>query len=517
MSAMTPGIEPALLDAADRLLVPLRERMATVDLADLERYPPAAAFDPVIAGGGRTWRRVPLPAAPPPRQPSVGGVTGTPAADLAALVRAGELDATTVRAAFEDRIRLLDGRVNAYLTVTPGQAGAADGPLAGVPVGLKDLIDTAGIRTTCGSRLFAQRVPDRDAESWRLLHGAGAALLGKLNTHEFAAGVTAENDYYGPVRNPHDLARMAGGSSGGAAASVACGMAAAALGTDTGGSVRIPAACCGVVGLKPTYGVVPVAGSYPLAWSLDHVGPLTRTVRDAALLLDVLAGTHAEQAARAGAEGGPAGIRVGVPAGWLAGATEPVLRVFRAAVRALRQAGAQVVEVALPDVDMLTAVNRVIAYAEGSAWHEPMLRASAGYQAGVQPRMTAGRFVLAGEYLLAQRIRAQACVRLAQSWRVVDVLVTPTLPCVAPTLGTTSVDLAGQREPIGTALPRYTAPFSITGVPALTLPYGQDAAGLPIGVQVAAPPNEEALLCYVAAALEAMRPPLPEPMVGADS
>jgi aspartyl-tRNA(Asn)/glutamyl-tRNA(Gln) amidotransferase subunit A len=319
------------------------------------------------------------------------------------------------------------------------------------------------------------------------------------------------------VRNPHDLARMAGGSSGGAAASVACGMAAAALGTDTGGSVRIPAACCGVVGLKPTYGVVPVAGSYPLAWSLDHVGPLTRTVRDAALLLDVLAGTHAEQAARAGAEGGPAGIRVGVPAGWLAGATEPVLRVFRAAVRALRQAGAQVVEVALPDVDMLTAVNRVIAYAEGSAWHEPMLRASAGYQAGVQPRMTAGRFVLAGEYLLAQRIRAQACVRLAQSWRVVDVLVTPTLPCVAPTLGTTSVDLAGQREPIGTALPRYTAPFSITGVPALTLPYGQDAAGLPIGVQVAAPPNEEALLCYVAAALEAMRPPLPEPMVGADS
>ncbi|TNC25759.1 amidase [Amycolatopsis alkalitolerans] len=516
MRVMAPELDAHLLDAADELLAPLRDRLAGLDPAELEPYPPVPGFDPVLAGGPRSWRPLRLPAPPgepSPALPDDGRLTATRVADLAALVRAGELDAAEVHRAFVRRIAELDPAVNAYLTVAAEWHGGTTGPLAGVPIGLKDLIDTAGIRTTCGSRLLSTRVPARDAEAWRLLRQAGASLLGKLNTHEFAAGVTAENEHYGPVRNPYHLAHMAGGSSGGAAAAVACGTAAAALGTDTGGSVRIPAACCGVVGLKPTYGLVPVTGTYPLAWTLDHVGPLARTVRDAAMMLDVLAGTRAERAARAGAHGGLADIRVGVPQAWLAGSTAPVVHGFRAAVRELERQGATVLEVTLPDADLLTAVNRVIAYAEGSAWHEPMLRASAGYEDGVRARLEAGRFVLAGEYLTAQRLRAAACRQLGLLWGTVDVLIVPTLPCTAPKLGSATIDLDGRAEPIGTALPRYTAPFSITGVPALTLPFGQDTAGLPIGVQFAAPPGEDARLCYVAAALEAARAPLPEPPV----
>jgi Asp-tRNA(Asn)/Glu-tRNA(Gln) amidotransferase A subunit family amidase len=518
MPVMAPGLDPASLAAAEGLLTPLRDHLAAVDPAESAPYPPAVRFDPELAGRARTWRRLALPAPddpPVPQPPSRDRITCTPAADLAALVRSADLSAAEVHAAFTGRIREFDPQVNAYLTVVPRPAEMGDGPLAGVPVGLKDLIDTAGVRTTCGSRVFDSRTPERDAEVWRLLHVAGAVLLGKLNTHEFAAGVTAENEHYGPVRNPYDLTRMAGGSSGGAAAALAAGLAAVAVGTDTGGSIRIPAACCGVVGLKPTYGLVPADGVYPLAWSLDQAGPITRTVRDAALVLDVLAGTRVEPAARAGARGELALIRVGVPEAWLAGAAESVLHGFRAALRALEHGGAVVRAVALPDADLLTAVNRVIAYAEGSAWHEPMLLAGAGYQAGVRPRMEAGRFILAGEYLTAQRLRAAACVRMAALWRTVDIVVTPTLPVPAPTLGTTAIDRDGRPEPIGTALPRYTAPFSVTGLPALTLPCGQDADGLPIGVQLVAPPREEARLCYVAAALEAALPSLPEPMLPA--
>lgn len=507
MGVLAPGHEPALLDAADELLTPLRCRMEQADLATLPS--PAVSFDPLAAAGARTWRHIPLPAPPAeavPDAPRPELITCTPAADLAALIKAGELSAAEVYAAFMERIRLVDPEVNAYLTVLPCDAAGASGPygpLGGVPVGLKDLIDTAGIPTTCGSRLLADRIPAQDAEVWRRLRAAGATMLGKLNTHEFAAGVTSENEHYGPVRNPHNPDRIAGGSSGGAAAAVAAGMAAAALGTDTGGSIRIPAACCGTVGLKPTFGLVPTAGVYPLAWSLDHVGPVCRTVRDAALVLDVLAGTRTEPAARAGAQGDLTGIRIGVPASWLGGLPGYIDRCQRAAGSALAHCGATLVEVPLPDVGLLTAVNRVIAYAEGSAWHEPMLRACAAYQASIRPRQEAGRFLLAGEYLTALRLRAAMCTALAGVWHDADLLLLPTLPGTAPRLGSAEMDVGSRREPVGSALIRYTAPFNVTGTPALTLPYGCDDDGLPVGIQLAGPPATEALLCYVAAALEA--------------
>jgi aspartyl-tRNA(Asn)/glutamyl-tRNA(Gln) amidotransferase subunit A len=505
MRAMAPAHGVEALEAAYRLLSPLRGISPTAG----DAMAPAVVFDPVTAGGGRTWRPVPLPTPPPartPDRPTANEITATPAVDLAALVRARMLTPGEIVDAFDARIHELNQRMRAFITITtdlPSGDSPPTGKLAGVPIGLKDLIDTAGIHTTCGSRIFADRTPTEDAESWRRLRQAGALLLGKLNTHEFAAGVTGDNAHYGSVRNPYDPDRIAGGSSSGSAAAVATGMAAAALGTDTGGSIRIPAACCGTVGLKPTYGLVPTAGTYPLAWSLDHVGPLARTVGDAALLLDVLAKTDAESAARAGRAGGLEMIRIGVPRAWFAEIVPGIHACLVAVLRLLEARGATLTDIALPDLDLMTAANRTIAYAEASAHHEPLLRSTADYGANIRPRMEAGRFLLAGEYLTAQRVRAALCTTLAATWADVDIVVTPTLPCTAPAVGSVTVDVGGHAEPVGTALIRYTGPFNLTGTPAISLPCGRDAENLPIGVQLVAPPYEERLLCYVAAAVEA--------------
>lgn len=506
MSAMAPAHDGLMLDAAYRLLVAL-QRVDPAAAGDPTAS--ALAFDPIAAAGGRTWRRVSLPTPPLatlPGPPTANEITATCAADLAASVRAGALTPAEIDDAFARRIERLNPRLGAFITITTDRArrvARVDGELAGVPVGLKDLIDTAGVRTTCGSRIFAERVPTRDAEAWRRLKHGGAFLVGKLNTEEFAAGVTSENEHYGSVHNPWDLDRMAGGSSGGSATAVASRMAAAAIGTDTGGSIRIPAACCGTVGLKPTYGAVSAAGIYPLATSLDHVGPLARTVRDAALVLDVLAGTSAEPAARAGRVHGLETIRVGVPRAWLAEVSPSIETSAANAIRRLKARGATVTDVELPDLDLLTTVNRVIAYAEASAQHEPLLRSAPDYGANIRPRQEAGRFLLAGEYLTAQRLRAALCRTVATVWQNIDVLISPTLPCTAPTLGSTTVDVGGRPEPVGTALIRYTAPFNLAGSPAISVPCGQDTDRLPIGLQLATAPHEEHLLCYVAAAVEA--------------
>jgi aspartyl-tRNA(Asn)/glutamyl-tRNA(Gln) amidotransferase subunit A len=508
MAGMTPGADSAMLDAAAELLAPLGPALGQVDLAELIDYPPAVTFSPPTAP---RRPRAALPQPPPesvPDAPARADLPYLPAADLAALVRAGVLSVTDITAAYRTVIDRLNPVVNAFITITlDGWGGAAPAPgrLAGVPLGLKDLIDTAGVRTTCGSRVLADREPIRDAQVWRRLSEDGAILAGKLNTHEFAAGVTSANDTYGAVRNPRHTGRIAGGSSGGSAAAVAGGMVGAALGTDTGGSVRIPAACCGVVGLKPTYGLVPTHGVYPLAWSLDHVGTLSRTVRDSALLLDVIAGTRCEDAARAGAAHDLTGLRIGAPHSWLGQLQPAVDRCFASALAELELRGASVVEVDLPDADLLVAINRVITYAEGSTVHEQLLRGRGGHGAAIRPRMEAGRYLLAGDYLTAQRLRTVACQALAAVWQGVDLLATPTLPCTAAPLGAEYVELGGRREPLGTAMIRFTGPFNLTGSPAITVPCGHDEDGLPVGLQLAAAPREEELLCFAAACYEASR------------
>ncbi|NKQ52301.1 amidase [Amycolatopsis sp. K13G38] len=519
MAQMAPDADPALLDATDQLAAPLRAALAKVDLAALDTHDPAVAFRPAAARHALPSVH-PLPPAPVPATPSSrDDVPWLPAADVAALVRTRRLDPAEVVAAYADRIERLQPILNAFLTVTlssPGRLPAC-GRLAGVPVGLKDMIDTAGVPTTCGSRLFTGRVPSRDARVWQRLRRAGAILGGKLNTQEFAAGVTSDNDTFGPVRNPWDTSRIAGGSSGGSAAAVATALVAVGVGTDTGGSVRVPAACCGVVGIKPTFGLLPMTGVYPLSWSLDHVGVLARTVRDAALTLATAGVPRCELAARSGAVRGPGTLRIGVPRAWLAGIEPAVARCFETALTTLEGAGARLVEVELPDPDLLVAINRVIAYAEGSAQHERFLCGEAPYGAAVRPRLEAGRYVLAGDYLTAQRLRAAAVETFTAVSAGVDVLATPSLPCTAPALGDTEVDLGGGREPVGTALVRFTAPFNLTGMPAVSLPCGYGDVGLPAGLQLVAPAGQDALLCFAAAAYEAIAPGTQRPPVSASA
>ncbi|MQA85691.1 MAG: hypothetical protein GEV03_13975 [Streptosporangiales bacterium] len=517
MRGMAPDADPALLNAAADLLAPVQRTLDEADLGALDGVAPAFTFDPDAAP--RTWRRVPLPPAPPartPDPPSAAELPWTPVADLAALVRAGAISAAEVVEAYSARIKRLDPELAAFITVTldadppPSPEGRQEGRLARVPIGVKDIIDTAGIATTCGSRILADRVPERDAEVWRRLGREGATCAGKMNTHEFAAGGTAENDHYGHVRNPWDTSRVAGGSSGGSAAAVATAMVGAALGTDTAGSVRIPAGCCGIVGLKPTYGIVPIDGVYPLSWTLDTVGPITRTVRDAALLLDILADlpeTNAvEPAARAGAANGLAGIRIGVPRSWLSGIQPAVAERFQEAVRDLRGCGAEPVEVELPDLEQLVAVNRAIIYAESSACHEPILRTRPDYGPTIRARMEVGRYLLAGEYLTAQRLRTAACHAWSAAWPEADLIALPVLACTAPTIGSPTVDLDGRSAAVGPTLVRFTGPVNVTGLPAITVPCGFCADDLPVGLQLIAPPYQERLLCFAAAGYEAATP-----------
>lgn len=531
MAAITANAAPDVLRDAARLLRPLRRMLAASAGSASAGPPPAGAFCPVTAVREHSWHHY---EPPPPRQPP--GAPGIPVAvpgeedlawtaatDIAAMVAAGHLSPGQVAAACARRAAALDGHLGTFVTVTSAAAEAAAGqpaapaaaagvmtepaagPLAGVPAGLKDIIDVAGVPTTCGSRTRAGHVASKDAACWVRMRDAGATLAGKLATHEFAAGVTCEDTPFGTVRNPLDTRHMAGGSSGGPAAAVAAGLVTVALGTDTGGSIRIPAACCGVVGLKPTFGRVPTDGVQPLAWSLDHVGPLARTVRDAALVLDVIAGTSCEPAARSGAQHGADGLRVGVPVEWLGGLQQAVRTAFEDALQDLRRAGAEITEVrGLPDPESLALVNRVIAYAEGSACHDELLRSGAPFGDSTLPRLQAGRFVLAGEYLAAQRLRAASCQSFARTWAAADILATPTLPCTAPLLGTATLRIGRRAEPLGTALIRYTAPFNLAGLPALSVP-SRTPGPLPAGLQLIAPPMEDHLVCFAAAAYERAR------------
>jgi aspartyl-tRNA(Asn)/glutamyl-tRNA(Gln) amidotransferase subunit A len=518
------GLPAAVAAAAAAIAEPIHAAIAAAS-ADLgPDATPAYAFDPVAAAGGPPPRRAPhaAVAAPVPSRPdSPDELAWLPIADLTHLVAEGKVRALDAVDAYCARIERLNPRLNAVLTPTFDAArreaiNPRPGRLTGVPLGLKDIVEVAGVRTTGGSRLLADHVSTADSAVWSHLRSEGAILLAKLHTHEFAAGPTGENEAFGPARNPWDAGKITGGSSSGSAAATATAMVAGAIGTDTGGSIRIPAALCGVVGLKPTYGRVDTRGIYPLSWSLDHAGPLARNVRDAALLLDVLApapdGTRAEAEALAGAVGDLRGVRVAVPADWLAeGMQADVRRAFAAALDVLRELGAHVEEREMPaKADLLMAVNRAIALPEGTAWHEPFLRAGRGgeYGANVRPRKEAGRLVGATEYLQAQRLRNVLCRRFgAEVWRDVDLLALPTLPIEAPAIGQASVALDdGSERPTVAALLAWNGPVNVLGAPAISVPCGRSAADLPIGLQLIGRPGDDAFVCYAAAAYESRTP-----------
>ncbi|GHG54544.1 amidase [Streptomyces griseocarneus] len=442
-------------------------------------------------------------------------------ADASAAIAAGELSPVELTASVLARAGTVDGHLNAYVTVAEDaallaatqaereiSAGRYRGPLHGIPVALKDLIDVAGLPTTASSRVRAHHMAAADAAVTARLRDAGAVVLGKTHTHEFAYGLTTPQ-----TRNAWAPDRVAGGSSGGSAVAVASGSATFALGTDTGGSIRVPAALNGVVGLKPTYDLLPRHGVVPLSWSLDHVGPLTRTVRDAEPVLAALAGPRPPSGARK-PTAGPAGMRIGVPRTYYFDHVTPeVEAAVRTALTHLRELGAVLVDVDIPMTEYVQAVQWGLMVPEATAQHEPTLRSSSHlYGPDVRVLLEAGKHVPAGDYLRAQRARTL----MRASWRrlfdEVDAIAAPTVPTTATRAGQDTIEWPGGiTETVSDAYVRLSAPANITGMPSLSLPVGLDAAGLPIGMQLIGPPLAETTLLRIGRAYEEARGVIPLP------
>ena len=447
---------------------------------------------------------------------------------LADAIRAGTISPVELTRAYLARIARLDATLRAYITVDASGAlaaavalereaatGAWRGPLHGVPLAHKDLCLIPGLPTSCGTRTSDYFVGAPPCTAVARLVAAGSLTLGKLNMTELALGPFGDNAHHGDVQNPWALGHVSGGSSSGSGAAVAAGLAAGALGTDTGGSIRLPAASCGLVGLKPTYGRVSRAGVMPLSWSYDHVGPLARTVRDAALLLGVIAGHDPLDATSsrrlvpdysAALDGGAAGLRVGVAGGFYAdGLDVEVERALAEAVAVLRSLGAQVQPVAVPDPGpMVAACSNVMVRAESAAIHSRILKERPGeLQPAVRDRMAPGLTVTAYEYLQGERLRARFTREFIEAvFARSDVLVTPTIPEPAPALAHvksgTPADVIGRMGRFS----RLTRPFNALGVPALSVPCGAAVDGRPLAMQLVGRPFDEATLLRLAHAYE---------------
>jgi aspartyl-tRNA(Asn)/glutamyl-tRNA(Gln) amidotransferase subunit A len=401
--------------------------------------------------------------------------------------------------------------LNAFITVRAATAleearhaedevahGRVRGPLHGIPISVKDLIDVAGTPTTSGSAVPA-RHPAADATLVRRLREAGAIIIGKTNLHEFAFGTTSDETAFGPVRHPRDPTRSAGGSSGGAAVGIVEGMCFASVGTDTGGSIRIPAAACGIVGLKAAFAEISCDGVVPLSVTLDHAGPLTRSVADAALMYDAMRGARPEPvSAHRGS------VVFGVPGGYLLEKLDGgVRRAFERARGALTAAGHPVVDVAIPHSAWTPDVYLHIVLPEAAVFHAPLLERYADkYSPGVRLRLEMGRYVLAEDYLRAMRLRDILTAEVDAALDGCDALLLPGLAIPAPPIGVASVDVGGVPEPVRAAMLRLTQLFNITGHPAIVLPAGDGDEGLPRAIQIVGRRNGTARLLQIAAAAE---------------
>ena len=388
-------------------------------------------------------------------------------------------------------------------------AGRRRGPMHGIPFGLKDIIDTAGIRTTCHSRIHLDRVPDADAEVARRLVAAGGVLIGKLATHEFATGGPAFDLPFPPARNPWDRRRFTGGSSSGSGAAVASGMLPLALGTDTGGSIRLPAAYCGIAGLKPSYGRVSRRGVAPLSFSLDHVGPMAWTVEDCAIALQVLAGYDKQDPGSSdvpvpdylGALNGDIrGLKLGYVRALSDTASPAMVAGLDAAVEVLASLGMEVIEVELPALQLFQACARAISGTESFSIHEQDLRARPELYARVtRERLSLGAFVTGADYVQAQRLRRELSAAVATVLGRVDVLASCAIPTPAPLIEEVEDGPWRTRAPIST-------PFNITGEPALSLCCGYSAEGLPLALQLSGRMFDEATVMHVGHAYETATP-----------
>lgn len=446
-------------------------------------------------------------------------------ADAARALRRGDYSPLELTDAYLGRIEVLNPTINAYITVTSERAredarratqdmaaGNVRGPLHGIPIAHKDLYETAGIRTTGGSKIHADHIPTVDCTVARRLRDAGTILLGKLNTHEYAYGVTTNNPHYGATRNPWDLGRIPAGSSGGSGAAIAAGLATATTGSDTGGSIRMPASLCGVVGLKPTYGRVSKAGVLPLSFRYDHTGPLTRTVEDAALMLNAMAGYDpldpatvripvADATADLGL--GVRGLRIGVVRDYFfAELEEDIAVALEDAITELQRLGARVCEVAIPGIAEGLGGTFVHVLAEAQAIHAQSLRERPGDFGADVLEMLSSYTPTATDLLSGQRGVDILTASMRATLETVDVLLTPTTPIAAPLIGQDTVQYGSLTESVLGAMIRCTGPFNTTHLPALSLPCGFNRLGLPIGLQIAGRPFDEATVLRVGHAYE---------------
>jgi aspartyl-tRNA(Asn)/glutamyl-tRNA(Gln) amidotransferase subunit A len=443
--------------------------------------------------------------------------------EAARALREGRVTSAELTRSALDCIGRLNPSLNAFLSVLPERAaeraakadrelaaGSDRGLLHGIPIAIKDLFAMRGLRMTAGS-MIQDEEPAVDAAVVEKLEAAGAVILGTLNLHELAYGVTSENPHFGAVRNPWNRSHSAGGSSGGSGAAVAAGLVFAALGTDTGGSIRIPAAFCGTVGLKPTYGLVSRFGTRPLGFSLDHVGPLARTVRDVAALLNAISGydirdpasvhSAANYVPKAGCS--IRGIRLGVPEAYFLDRLEAeVEEAVRGSIARVESLGASLVPVALPDMSAVNILGQVLLLSEAAAVYEKHLENRECFGADVLALLDQGRLLPATNYINAQRLRRKAQIEFRKIWSEVDCLITPTAPIAAPQLGQKIVAIGGEDQEVRAAATRFTRCFNVLGLPAISMPCGLTRAGLPIGLQIVGPPFGDRLVLATAATLE---------------
>jgi len=429
--------------------------------------------------------------------------------EVSRLIHAREVSPIELIESHLERIETTEGRLNSFITVLAEEAtelaieatqdvsnGGELGPLHGIPIGLKDLYDTAGTTTTVGSQIYRDRIPGSDATVVTKLRKAGAIIIGKLQMHEFALGATSVNPHYGPARNPWDLSRITGGSSGGSGSSVASGQCMGALGTDTGGSIRIPAGLCGIVGLKPTFGRVSRHGVFPLSWTMDTVGPMTRTVEDSATLLSATAGFDPldpgsanvpieDFAVNIGKD--VSKMKIGVPQEYFYDIiSEEVAGAVQAAQEVFLGLGAKVESISIPSLTHSLAISGTIMLAEAASVHEENLKERAS-QIGddVRLRLTQGALLSASDYLKAQRARTEFNKQVNQILQQFDVLLSPTIAVGAPKIDEKTVLVNEAEHPALALMPRLTRPHNICGIPTISIPCGFTREGMPIGLQLA--------------------------------
>jgi aspartyl-tRNA(Asn)/glutamyl-tRNA(Gln) amidotransferase subunit A len=451
--------------------------------------------------------------------------------ELSALLARRKVSPVELTELFLGRIERYNPKLNAYLTVTVEQALAAarraekeltrrrpagsHRPLLGIPITLKDNIWTRGIRTTAGSKVLRDFVPTEDATLVRKLARAGAILLGKTNLHEFAYGITTNNAHYGAARNPWAVDRIPGGSSGGSAVAIAAGLCVASVGTDTGGSIRIPSAMCGIVGLKPTFGRVSVFGTVPLAPTFDHVGPLARSVADAATLLSLLAGrdpldpassAHRVEDFSAALRKPLRKFRLGRPREYFWGKLDgEVRRATEAAVRDMEKHGATIREISLPHLSESADAATNISLAETRYYHEMagyFPAHAVEYSEEVRQRIDAGGRVLATQFLAGLAVQKRVRAEFDAAFQDVDAIVAPSAPVTAPLIGADNVDVDGEQIGVRAALVGMNRPANFTGHPAISVPCGFTRDGLPVGLQLIGRSFDESTLLRIALAYE---------------